>query len=188
MEHQTIIFTEREKIVREIASKVFNNNGRLEFHGGSYSDGQVIETTDGNHYHIVNIYLNERENYEGACHLKIELWSKITENFYAYETELTDESLESILKEIHAHETSVHRSGSQQLDKDRLLKETIALLSADIYSQVYEHSCGWGEAVESIVNLAEEFEKELNWQLHDERDYIEELERFERKVIEEKFS
>lgn len=68
--------------------------------------------------------------------------------------------------------------------KQYLLCETIALLSADLYQDIYEKKEHWGDAVEEIISLAEEFEKELDWQEYDERDYICELEKFEEKVLE----
>ena len=71
------------------------------------------------------------------------------------------------------------------IDKERLLQETIVLLSADLYQTVYDKSEGWGDAVDAIIFLAKRFEKELNWQEYDERDYINELEKFEKKIIEE---
>ena len=69
------------------------------------------------------------------------------------------------------------------MNKEHLLKETIVLLAADIYQDIYDDSEGWGDAVERVISLAEQFEKELNWQENDERDYIIELEKFERKVL-----
>ena len=42
--------------------------------------------------------------------------------------------------------------------------------------------------LKKIIKLAEEFENELNWQDDDTRDYMEELEKFEARVIEERFS
>lgn len=73
------------------------------------------------------------------------------------------------------------------MDKDRLLKETIVLLSADLYQTFYDSDeCGgWDEAVTKIISLAEQFEKELDWHDGDERDYIFELEKFEKKVLSE---
>jgi hypothetical protein len=71
------------------------------------------------------------------------------------------------------------------MDRQRLLKETIVLLSADLYQDIYNKTGCWGDAVDEIIGLAEEFEKELNWQEDDERDYIIELEKFEKKVLEE---
>ena len=71
------------------------------------------------------------------------------------------------------------------LNKDRLLKESIVLLSADLYQTIYdhEHCGGWGDAIDTIISLAEKFENELNWKDYEERDYLKELEKFEQKVI-----
>lgn len=71
------------------------------------------------------------------------------------------------------------------MNREHLLKETIVLLAADIYQDIYDDSEGWGDAVERVITLAEQFEKELDWQEFDERDYIEELDKFERKVLDE---
>lgn len=65
--------------------------------------------------------------------------------------------------------------------RDRLIKETCVLLSKDLYDYFSED--GWGGACEHIVNLAEQFEKELDWQEDDMRDYLEELKKFEDKVL-----
>lgn len=71
------------------------------------------------------------------------------------------------------------------MDKEKLLQETIVLLSADLYKQVYD-SCGiYDCAVDTIIDLAKKFEKELNWQDDDERDYIVELEKYESRVMNE---
>lgn len=69
--------------------------------------------------------------------------------------------------------------------KERLLKETIVLLAADLYQTIYDRDdCdGWGDACDSIIHYAEQFENELNWQEDDERDYIQELEKFEKKIL-----
>lgn len=71
--------------------------------------------------------------------------------------------------------------------RERLTKETIVLLAADIYQTIYDRDeCdGWGDACDDIIRYAEQFEKELDWQEDDERDYIVELEKFERKVLDE---
>ncbi len=71
--------------------------------------------------------------------------------------------------------------------RDRLLKETIVLLAADIYKDIYDRDdCGgWGDACDDIIRYAEQFERELNWQEDDDRDYIVELEKFEKKVLDE---
>ena len=71
------------------------------------------------------------------------------------------------------------------MDRQRLLKETIVLLSADLYQDIYNKTECWDDAVGEIIGLAEKFEQELNWQEDDERDYIIELEKFEKKVLEE---
>lgn len=69
------------------------------------------------------------------------------------------------------------------MDKEKLLQETIVLLSADLYKQVYDSCDIYDCAVDTIIDLAKKFEKELNWQEDDKRDYIVELEKFEEKVI-----
>ena len=69
--------------------------------------------------------------------------------------------------------------------KERLLQETIVLLAADIYKTIYDSDdCdGWGDACDDIIRYAKQFEDELDWQEDDERDYIEELEKFEEKIL-----
>lgn len=71
--------------------------------------------------------------------------------------------------------------------RERLTKETIVLLAADIYQTIYDRDeCdGWGDACDDIIRHAEQFEKELDWQEDDERDYMVELEKFEKKVLDE---
>lgn len=69
--------------------------------------------------------------------------------------------------------------------KERLLKETLVMLSADLFGIVYEHSECSSDACDTMICYAEQFEKELDWQDYDERDYIEELGKFERKIIDE---
>lgn len=71
------------------------------------------------------------------------------------------------------------------MNKTYLLQETIAQLSADLYQQIYDKKETWSDTCEKIISLAKKFEKELNWQEFDERDYIEELEKFEKKVLKE---
>ena len=74
--------------------------------------------------------------------------------------------------------------------RDSLLHETIALLSADMFSDIYspEDGLGYKETAAEIVSLAKRFEKELDWQGSDveTRDYILELEKFEDKIRTEK--
>lgn len=77
--------------------------------------------------------------------------------------------------------------GTPKGEKDwSLLLESLVLLSADLYQRIYEQEdCyTYTEAASQIIDLAKKFEKELNWQEDDERDYIEELEKFEKKVLE----
>jgi len=82
-------------------------------------------------------------------------------------------------------EAWVYIKGKDEVKKtkkrDRLIKETCVLLSKDLYDYFSED--GWGGACEHIVNLAEQFEKELDWQEDDMRDYMEELKKFEDKVL-----
>lgn len=74
----------------------------------------------------------------------------------------------------------------QRKKRERMLKETLVLLAADIYKEIYDREdCnGWRQACSDIINYAERFEKELNWQDDDDRDYIVELEKFENKMFE----
>ena len=63
--------------------------------------------------------------------------------------------------------------------------ETIVMLSADLYHDIYENECEfWTDTYERIINLGKQFEKQLNWNTYgtEDRDYIEELERFEQQV------
>lgn len=68
-------------------------------------------------------------------------------------------------------------------NKDQLLKETIVMLSADLYEFIYDRAECWTEAASEIIRLATQFENELDWQDDDERDYLHELEKFEQKVM-----
>lgn len=74
-------------------------------------------------------------------------------------------------------------------NQDRLLLETVAILSADIFVNIYsnsdEHGGSYQSAAQRVIELAIQFEKELNWQPDDERDYLEELEMFENKILAE---
>jgi hypothetical protein len=63
--------------------------------------------------------------------------------------------------------------------------ENAVLIAADIYNAIYEKSEGFTDAVSKICDYAVAFEKELNWQEFDERDYIDELEKFEKKILAE---
>ena len=101
---------------------------------------------------------------------------------------MTIESLQNILNVIISWEGHWERNGLKHKNKDYLLKETIVLLSSDLFNKIYNHSDGWSDTAETIIKLAGEFEKELNWQDDDTRDYLEELEKFESRVIAERFS
>lgn len=73
--------------------------------------------------------------------------------------------------------------------QDRLLMETVAILSADIYEEIYikdgTNGGNYQTTAQRVIELAEQFEKELNWQPDDTRDYIDELEKFENKILAE---
>lgn len=71
------------------------------------------------------------------------------------------------------------------MDKQRLISESIVLLSADIYQDIYVKTGCWGYAVDEIICLAEMFEDELGWEDDDQRDYLLELEKFEKRVLSE---
>lgn len=70
--------------------------------------------------------------------------------------------------------------------RDYLLKESIVMLAADLYQDIYNSSqCdGWTDACEQVIELAKQFEKKLKWNIFgdEDRDYIEELEKFEQEV------
>lgn len=66
---------------------------------------------------------------------------------------------------------------------DRLLKETIALLSADLYGTIYNLNQDTAATVSEVIYYAEKFERRLDWKKDDERDYIEELEKYEQEII-----
>ena len=59
------------------------------------------------------------------------------------------------------------------------------MLAADLYQDIYDTGgCyGFTDACETIIELAEEFERRLNWIANgDNFDYLEELEKFETNV------
>ena len=89
----------KEMIVKSILTKLecspFGDN-RYEFHGGSYSDGPMIETTDGNKHHLVNVWASDSDSHR----LDIEVWNEITEDFIVTEKELSDWSLSLIHNSI----------------------------------------------------------------------------------------
>ena len=72
--------------------------------------------------------------------------------------------------------------------KFNLLAETMIMLSADIFKEVYDLDgvCDYNFAASLIREAAIKFEKELDWNDGDEeegRNYIEELEAFEEKEL-----
>ena len=69
--------------------------------------------------------------------------------------------------------------------RDYLLKESIVMLAADLYQDIYDtDGCdGFTDACETIIELAEKFERKINWIANgDNLDYLEELEKFETNV------
>ena len=67
-----------------------------------------------------------------------------------------------------------------------LLKETLVLLSADLFEELYAVRGECKAVCQELVRLAERFEKELDWKGDDdERDYIVELEKFEDSIRKE---
>lgn len=76
------------------------------------------------------------------------------------------------------------------LDNLHLRDETLILMSADLYQKIYNMSDDYMDynRVARIVRvLADQFEKELDWQgsENEDRDYILELEKFEEKAFKE---
>ena len=73
--------------------------------------------------------------------------------------------------------------------QDRLLLETAVILSADIFVNIYttddEHGGNYQTTAQRVIELAKQFEKELNWQPDDNRNFLEELEKFENRILDE---
>ena len=73
--------------------------------------------------------------------------------------------------------------------KERILRdETLVLMAADIYQRVYDMSddnMDYNRAARIVRILADQFEKELDWQggENESRDYIFELEAFEERAL-----
>lgn len=102
----------------------------------------------------------------------------------------TDDDMQCMLdiKSTWCYVSRPEKKADEQAKKrDRLMKETIVMLAADIYQTIYDRDdCdGWGQACDDVIRYAEQFEKELCWQEDDDRDYIVELEKFEKKVLDE---
>lgn len=66
--------------------------------------------------------------------------------------------------------------------------ETLVLMSADIYNEIYNMAYveTYNQAAEIVRNAALKFERELAWagEEFEQRDFIEELEKFEKKELE----
>ena len=76
------------------------------------------------------------------------------------------------------------------LDNLHLRDETLILMSADLYQKIYNMSddyMDYNRAARIVRVLADQFEKELDWQgdENEDRDYILELEKFEEKAFKE---
>lgn len=74
------------------------------------------------------------------------------------------------------------------LDSLHLRDETLILMSADLYQKIYNMSddyMDYNRAARIVRVLADQFEKELDWQgdENEDRDYILELEKFEEKAL-----
>ncbi len=86
------------------------------------------------------------------------------------------------IKKVHAGRICKRELAKQ---RDYLLKESIVMLAADLCQDIYDSDgCdGFTEAFETIIELAEEFERRLNWvENGDNLDYLEELEKVETNV------
>lgn len=70
-----------------------------------------------------------------------------------------------------------------------LLGETMVMMGADLFQTLYDMSdeLDYTMTAAEIRDAAIEFEEQLNWKTDgsEERDYIEELEKFEQKKLEE---
>ena len=62
------------------------------------------------------------------------------------------------------------------------------MLAADLFETIYEsEDCGtWTDACDTIIELAEQFEKELDWKEDEDRDYLDELQKFEDRILKER--
>ena len=68
--------------------------------------------------------------------------------------------------------------------KDYLIKETIVMLAVDLYEAVFDKKGNFADTAKEIIDLANVFETQLQWRTDgtENRDFIEELEKFEEKV------
>ena len=165
----------KSREVKELKDALNKAGGRVDFNDNNapvvlvYFNGQFPHPTD---VRITTIVLKNDE---------IFIEGQEKDNFGSY-----DEQVQAIdIKDIAYLHTHLITECIPEPKKDNgyLLQETIALLSADIYNQVYAHCESYTEACSEIVRLAKQFEKELDWKDDDERDYVFELEKFENKYL-----
>lgn len=186
--HRELIRADREYELAEWLSECFgvqpDQLGRLvryDIHDGSAKsvvrykwDGVKVE---GVYFDIPKkAYYNKERgwHFDEPCELPTDTYATADECRFANE-----------LKVVEFEEDKP--TPKKPIDKERLLQETIALLSSDLYSTMYQsdHFGGWGDVCDAIIEYAKRFEKELDWQDDDERDYMSELEAFENKVMKE---
>ena len=125
----------------------------------------------------------------GECFKRCADYYLLSELGDAWNNTDDDEQRMPEVKNTWCYVSQPERKNEEQVrKKDRLLKETIVLLAADIYKTIYDRDdCdGWGDACGDIIRYAEQFEQELDWQETDDRDYIEELEKFDEKILKER--
>lgn len=72
-------------------------------------------------------------------------------------------------------------------DKNMLLMESVVFLAVEIYKDLYDAdiegvSDDANTCAAEVIGLAKQFEKELDWQENDERDYFKELDKYVMKV------
>ena len=77
---------------------------------------------------------------------------------------------------------------SEVKQQQSAFNETCIMLAADLFKKLYDimGECNYQEMVGKIRELAKKFEQELDWQGDsDDRDYLEELEKFEERILAE---
>lgn len=106
------------------------------------------------------------------------------DNYYAMIQGKSEKDIvccETLMEWIEQKRYSVGFTTPERLYSQKEVENAV-LLAADMYKEIYDKSDGWGDTVEKITSFAVQFEEELNWQEDDERDYIEELMKFEDKI------
>lgn len=100
---------ECRRIAAEIALFLMGTPfGRLGFHGGSYSDGPLVRTNDGNRYHIYSVLLNDKHMFDDSVSIVVELWSEVTGSFYACENDLTLGAIKLIRRKAKELEKAIN--------------------------------------------------------------------------------